>query len=720
MLRSCGSEAALDEPEPRLAICGPPAITRRMFALWRADPSLQAKFDLRDPLRRRDYALQLSEEGRARGLDRQSVDAAIALVRRGASLCRAPPPWPMQSAMPMARPDADVDAWLAEPIAWGAPPGGIPMPRALALLWELRQDVRWHFPNRTRAEVLAYLAWCLTQGVRDRCVAPQLVAPALASFLDALAPELDPPCASDGPPLTRLLRIMAPLYDGRYPEIAQDFPHTRQSRLAVAIWICGTLRRRLGWPRSLIGRPWRWLSEMAPAADAFVPLTNLVLGLWEISPHRQARYDIASHEGRSALLGWFHAEGAKQVELEDLTLTHSALRAAWARVPLPIGKPAMKRDLCLVGYAGLASGRAEDLRMTALALRRQHRDWAVLDRLSGAITTEDGRSAAAFAASPRVTILHLNADTAFFDYGFLRERGLEHSYKIGYWAWELARFPEEWAASFAFVDEIWVSSRFAYEAIAPATTKPVMLMPMAVALPPLEPGLGRADFGLPGDKFVFYFSFDFRSYTARKNPLAAVEAFRRAFPRRAAPAVLVLKTIGSDWKPDDRDNLREAIGSDARIVIIDGEFARPRAVALLALSDCFVSLHRSEGFGRGPAEAMLLGKPVISIGYSGPADFATKDTALLVDYELVPVGEGEYPGANGQIWAAPDIDSAAAAMRRIVADPALAGRLARAGRELIRRQYGPQLVGRNYVDRISAITKGPKCSLAPLAGRGTG
>jgi len=194
------------------------------------------------------------------------------------------------------------------------------------------------------------------------------------------------------------------------------------------------------------------------------------------------------------------------------------------------GEWAIKRDLCLVGYAGLASGRAEDLRMTALALSRQGRDWAMLVRLSRAITAEDGRAAAAFAVPPLVTLLHLNADTAFFDYGFLRERGLEGSYKIGYWAWELARFPQEWASSFAFVDEVWVASRFTYDAIAPATTKPVMLMPMAVALPAVEPGLTRADFGLPADKFVFYFSFDFRSYVVRKNPLAAVEAFRRAFP----------------------------------------------------------------------------------------------------------------------------------------------------------------------------------------------
>ncbi len=251
-----------------------------------------------------------------------------------------------------------------------------------------------------------------------------------------------------------------------------------------------------------------------------------------------------------------------------------------------------------------------------------------------------------------------------------------------------------------------MSSRFAYDSIAPETTKPVLLMPMAVAVPPPEPGLRRADFGLPEDKFVFYFSFDFRSYASRKNPLAAVAAFRRAFPRRNQSAVLLLKTIGSDWMLEERDRLLEAIHGDPRILLIDREFTRPRAIALLALSDCFLSLHRSEGFGRGPAEAMLLGKPVIVTDYSGTRDFTTSETALLVGYELVPVGAEEYPGASAQVWAEPDIDQAAAAMRRVAGDAALACRLGRAGRERIRRCYDPAAVGARYLDRLRAIAQG--------------
>jgi glycosyltransferase involved in cell wall biosynthesis len=167
----------------------------------------------------------------------------------------------------------------------------------------------------------------------------------------------------------------------------------------------------------------------------------------------------------------------------------------------------------------------------------------------------------------------------------------------------------------------------------------------------------------------------------------------------------VLKTIGSSWKPEDRDALNETVRSDPRILVIDQELARPRAIALVALTDCFVSLHRSEGFGRGPAEAMLLGKPVITTDYSGTRDFATAETALLVGGALVPVGKDEYPGADGQVWAEPDIDVAAAAMRRIAGDRPLAERLGRAGRARIRELYDPHLVGARYLYRFAAIAK---------------
>src|SRR6516225_8091299 len=117
-----------DEPEPRLSILGPPAVTRLMFELWRKDRRLQARFDLRNPLDRRDYALWLSSEGGLLDLDDASIAAARAIVRQGTSLRHVPPRWPSQAARAMVPSKESVDLWLAEPIPWdlGMQPPAIP------------------------------------------------------------------------------------------------------------------------------------------------------------------------------------------------------------------------------------------------------------------------------------------------------------------------------------------------------------------------------------------------------------------------------------------------------------------------------------------------------------------------------------------------------------------------------------------------------------------
>src|SRR5260370_5256331 len=230
--------AYFDEPEPRLAILGPPAVTRLMVELWRADPQMRSRFDLANPLHRRCFALWLGQEGKSLGLDQCSIAAALALIQRGTSLLCPAPHWPPQASHTRSPSHGGLDYWLAQTIA---EPAGIPMPRALALLWELRQDVRLHFANRTRPEICDYIGWCLTQGVRDGCVAVDLIEPALASFLDMPDPELDQ--EADRLPATRLVPRIAPLYDGPHPDISPQIPHTRQPRFCVAARACGLLSR---------------------------------------------------------------------------------------------------------------------------------------------------------------------------------------------------------------------------------------------------------------------------------------------------------------------------------------------------------------------------------------------------------------------------------------------------------------------------------------------
>ena len=107
----------------------------------------------------------------------------------------------------------------------------------------------------------------------------------------------------------------------------------------------------------------------------------------------------------------------------------------------------------------------------------------------------------------------------------------------------------------------------------------------------------------------------------------------------------------------------------------------------MAACDCYVSLHRAEGYGLTMAEAMALGRPVIGTGYSGNLEFMTSENSVLVPYEMerIPFGCGPYPPTAS--WAAADIDAAARAMQRMASDPAAAARLGAAGAAHIIRRH---------------------------------
>jgi len=138
-------------------------------------------------------------------------------------------------------------------------------------------------------------------------------------------------------------------------------------------------------------------------------------------------------------------------------------------------------------------------------------------------------------------------------------------------------------------------------------------------------------------------------------------------------------------------------------VLITETLAREDIYALEAACDCFVSLHRAEGFGLAVAECMLLGKPVISTDWSATAEYVTAANGCPVRAPLVTLERNHGPYTRGQVWADPDVAEAARWMRALFADRALAGRLGEAARATVSERFAPAVIGARYRRRLEAI-----------------
>ncbi len=210
------------------------------------------------------------------------------------------------------------------------------------------------------------------------------------------------------------------------------------------------------------------------------------------------------------------------------------------------------------------------------------------------------------------------------------------------------------------------------------------------------PAGNRKRFGLPEDAFVCLFIFDSLSYMARKNPLAHVRAFKQAFAQNEN-AVLLIKTMNRDktdaslWK-----ELISEMEGDARIHLINETMEKGALLSLYGAVDVYLSLHRSEGFGRTIAEAMLYGRPVVVSAYSGNLDFCDESNACLVPGSLIDVGEDQYPWSEDCVWFDPDVSAAAGYLRKLFHEPALRQGKGSAGQATMQR-YRADAVYEQYI-----------------------
>ncbi len=351
---------------------------------------------------------------------------------------------------------------------------------------------------------------------------------------------------------------------------------------------------------------------------------------------------------------------------------------------------AQAQGVNLVGFAFGEFGLAENLRSLAGACLEGGIPFAVRDVDMKLKTRQADRRLGRYLAEGlpyRCSLYCLNPDMLQPVRQLIAETSAAGGYNIGYWFWELDRIPREWGRALDLVDEIWVATEFVADAMRHATSKPVVKIPTPIEVAPVLTH-ARADFGLPEGRFLFLFTFDFNSFSRRKNPEAVVDAFRLAFGPDRRDVGLVIKSVNGANQPGLLRVVNERIGADDRIVILDRFMTRDEVTGLQGVADAFVSLHRAEGLGLGIAESMWLGKPVIATGYSGNMEFTTAANSCLVGYDLVPIAKGEYLYDDPQFqWAEPHVDQAAAHMRRLVDDVEFRQRIAAQGQRDIRARF---------------------------------
>jgi GT2 family glycosyltransferase/glycosyltransferase involved in cell wall biosynthesis len=440
-----------------------------------------------------------------------------------------------------------------------------------------------------------------------------------------------------------------------------------------------------------------WLNEPVPAAS--YPVSRYLLAIHAARPDLRSTFPDPLGGDAAAFVAWFVHYGRYEENTGDALVPAAPPSPA----PLPDSVPASPNEqINVAGYFRAELGIGEAARLLLQSLKA-----AGIPCRAIPYSTTASRQDHPFEKTPDspitgdINLICVNADQLPL---FAQQSGdlfLPGRYSIGVWFWEAADFPPEMYRAFNYVDEIWVASEFVRQTFSKVSPRPVFKFPLPIVAPEIDPSLSRTDLGLP-ERFTFLFSFDFLSVLERKNPVGLIQAFKRAFRPGEGPALLI-KTINGDKRTLEMEKLRYAASDHPDIFIRDEYASALEKNTLMARCDCYVSLHRSEGFGLTLAEAMALGRPAIATGFSGNLEFMNAENSFLCSYRPRKIGPGAEPYPASSEWAEPNLDEAAAMMRRVYLHPDEAKQRSEKALSDIERLHSPAATGRIISEQLALI-----------------
>jgi len=424
----------------------------------------------------------------------------------------------------------------------------------------------------------------------------------------------------------------------------------------------------------------------------------------------QHAFNIAEPAGAEGYTRWWlrHAMdlGFDHRLLEPQAVA-AGLRPIRSNASCPAPDPG-RADATIVGYLRTESGVGEVGRSQLASLSRVVGRAEGIDVSLAVVSRRDDHSADANllrddqAGTGRLVAFNINADQLPHVVEATRARLPRHAYRTCVPFWELSRFPTPLLEAFHHVDEIWAPTSFIQAGLAASIDLPVVHIPILLSFPTLASPHHVAP--VPRGRPYVLFAFDFLSFAERKNPVAAVRAFRAAFgtlPAADRP-VLIIKAQNSAHVGGNQD-LRDAIAEDEDVVLFDRTLHRMDTLALVAGAACVLSLHRGEGLGLLVAEAMAYGVPVVATDYGGSTDLLTPETGFPVDFRLIPVPKDAYPFWEGQVWADADVEHASWSLREVFERPDETARRVDNARRRLEASNGPAVVTTRQAARLHTI-----------------
>jgi FkbM family methyltransferase len=175
----------------------------------------------------------------------------------------------------------------------------------------------------------------------------------------------------------------------------------------------------------------------------------------------------------------------------------------------------------------------------------------------------------------------------------------------------------------------------------------------------------------------------FGTVSASKGQEDAVRALVRL---RAAGREVELLLAGGLYYPDYQQRLEELIAGAGLAESVHLSGVLPDPYPAMQACDAVVVCSRSEAFGRVPIEAMLLGKPVIYAAAAGPAEYMR-------------------PGQTGLPYPPGDDAALAAAVARLMDEPALGATLGAEGRRYATERFSRAAYGGEVFRALLALAQ---------------